>query len=67
MDITKFSKEQLHYCDSICEVGYREKERLLRECESACDAAFDMWDFVKQCSEHCNKLKDWDNTNARNN
>lgn len=67
MDIIKFSKEQLTYCNFVCEKGCKMKKHLLKDCESTYDAAFDMWCFIEHCSENCNVMKGWSNTDARNN
>ena len=55
------STEQYLYCDRKCPVGCNKREKLLRDCESAFDAASDMLDFVHKCSQTCDIIKNWDN------
>ena len=57
--MAELTTEQYLYCDKKCPVGCNKRSLLLRECESALDAAYDMKQFVNRCSETCDIIKNW--------
>ena len=58
--MAKLTLEQYSYCSSDCPIGRNKRDALLRDCESASDAAFDMRDFVHKCSKNCDIVKNWE-------
>ena len=60
--VENMTQEQLIYCDRKCPIGMQKREQFLSECESAFDAALDMWAFVDKCSKTCDIMNNWKDT-----